>query len=154
MAVNLVDKDAHRHVGSVSPITERRKGAERRNFIPDRREFVGCGGLYADPAKSDLSAGPFVIDDRQKLVFIEGERMHLSRKEYALLTLLAADPGRVFSNKEIVACLWADRSDATVSDAIQSIYLLRKRIEKDPKNPRWIQTANGFGYQLVVPVKV
>lgn len=154
MAIKLVDQEAHRPEASVSPIKERREGVERRNILPDRRKISDGGRFSADPANSDLNAGPFVIDDRQKLVFIEGERKHLSRKEYTLLTLLAADPGRVVSNEEIVACLWADRNDATVGDAKQSIYLLRKRIEKDPRNPRWIQTVNGFGYQLVVPLKV
>lgn len=154
MPINWVDKESRRQKASVSPIIERREGVERRKTFSDRRNTGSGQNYFAEPVESRFNTRPFVIDDRQKLVFIEGERLQLSRKEFELLSLLALDPGRVVSNEEIVACLWAGRSDATVSDAKQSIYLLRRRIEKDPKNPRWIQTVSGFGYQLVVPLKV
>lgn len=154
MPIKLVDKEPVRQETSAYPVVERRNDGERRKALSDRRKTGRGWGFSTVPVESRSNAASFVIDDRRKLVFIEGKRLQLSPKEFALLSLLALDPGRVVSNEEIVAFLWADRSDATVSDVRQSIYLLRKRIEKDPKNPRWIRTVSGFGYQLIVTVQL
>ena len=100
--------------------------------------------------KEIILAGPIKIDDRSKLVFIEGEEHHLSPKEYALLKLFAEDAGRVISNQEIIFQLWPENNRAVDSDVKQYIFLLRKRIEKNPQQPRWILNVKGFGYRLAI----
>ncbi len=97
-----------------------------------------------------LRAGPFRIDDRGKGVTMNGETVNLSPKEYALLGLLATDPGRVFSSKEIIDRLWPDKTRADATDVKQYIHLLRNKIEEDPTQPRWLQTVKGFGYKLEI----
>lgn len=89
------------------------------------------------------------IDDARKVVNADGREVSLSPKEYALITLLASDPGRVFSPQEIIAALWPGDSYATAQDVQKYVYLLRKRLEKDPSNPKFVQTVRGFGYRLV-----
>jgi len=97
-----------------------------------------------------IQAGPLRIDDRSKLVTLHGEPISLSPKEYELLKLLASEPGRVFSDEEIIAHLWPAGSHATSNDVKQYIHLLRSRIEANPQRPRLILTVKGFGYKLVV----
>lgn len=91
-----------------------------------------------------------VIDDDRKEVHVGGRRVPLSPKEYGLLKLLASDPGRVFSSDEILAELWGDSPYATVQDVQKFIYLLRKKIETDAKDPKIVLTARGFGYRLAI----
>jgi DNA-binding response OmpR family regulator len=87
------------------------------------------------------------IDDRAKTVTVDAEQVALTPKEYELLKLLAREPGRVFTNEEIIHCLW-DGGRATSSDVKQYIYHLRNKIERDPQAPQLIQNVKGFGYKL------
>jgi DNA-binding response OmpR family regulator len=97
-----------------------------------------------------LKVGPCCIDDRTKQVTFNDREVGLSPKEYELLKLLAEDPGRVFSNDQIIARLWPDSTRADHNDVKQYIHLLRNKIEQDPSRPCWIQTVKGFGYKLQV----
>ena len=89
------------------------------------------------------------IDDRAKVVTVDAEQVTLTPKEYELLKLLAGEPGRVFTNEEIIDCLW-DGGRATSTDVKQYIYHLRNKIERDPQSPQLIQNVKGFGYKLCV----
>jgi DNA-binding response OmpR family regulator len=97
-----------------------------------------------------ITCGPIVIDERSKAVTINGDSVLLSPKEFYLLLLLARDPGRVFTNEEIIAELWGNGSRATGTDVKQYVYQLRSKVEHDPHLPKWIQNVKGFGYKLVV----
>ncbi len=88
------------------------------------------------------------IDEVGKEVRVRGRTVHLSRKEYRLLKLLASEPGRVFSHEEIISYLWRPDSYATPQDVQKYVYLLRKKIEEDPANPEFIVTVRGFGYRF------
>jgi DNA-binding response OmpR family regulator len=92
-----------------------------------------------------------IVDDERKEVRFGERRVTLSPKEYALLSLLASAPGRVFSSDEIVQALWnKPDSYAMAQDAQKYVYLLRRKIEEDPAHPRLVLTVRGFGYRLAV----
>ncbi|WP_324715386.1 response regulator transcription factor [Carboxydochorda subterranea] len=93
-------------------------------------------------------AGSLVVDDRRKEVWVRGRRLHLSRKEYEVLSLLVQEPGRVYSTEEIVQRAWPERSDATAEDVKKYVYLLRSKIEAHPERPVIIETVRGFGYRV------
>lgn len=97
-----------------------------------------------------IECGHIIIDDRTKVVTVDGEPVPLSPKEYELLKLLASDPGRVFTNEEIIESLWEERGRATSMDVKQYIYHLRNRIERNPQSPDLIQNVKGFGYKLAI----
>jgi DNA-binding response OmpR family regulator len=97
-----------------------------------------------------LQAGELIIDDRHKEVRLRGRNVKLSPKEYELLKLLASQPGRVFSHDEIIAQVWQGKHLISSADVIKYIYLLREKLEDDPKNPRLILTVRGFGYKLAL----
>jgi DNA-binding response OmpR family regulator len=88
------------------------------------------------------------IDNVRKEVWIRGREVSLSPKEYNLLELLASEPGRVFSDEEILARLWPKSSYASSQDVQKYIYLLRKKIEEDPAHPELLHTVRGFGYRI------
>lgn len=105
------------------------------------------------PAITELQLS---IDDLRKQVHIGRRTISLSPKEYKLLKLLASSPGRVFPPKEILAELWkidpetSGKTYANDQDVQKYVYLLRKKIEVDPENPKLIITVRGFGYRLGV----
>jgi len=88
------------------------------------------------------------IDDSRKQVRIRGEQYHLTHKEYQLIKLLASAPGKVFSPQEIIDQLWPENSGMTAGDVQQCIYLLRQRVEQQPKKPQIILAIRGFGYRI------
>jgi DNA-binding response OmpR family regulator len=92
--------------------------------------------------------GELEIDDTQKCVRLRGREVALSPKEYELLKLLASQPGRVFSDEEIIRHVWPEGGLASSTDVRRYIYLLRQKIEADPKNPTLVLTVPGFGYKL------
>lgn len=91
---------------------------------------------------------PLEIDDSRKLVILKGREVGLSPKEFALIRLLASKPGNVFSRQEILSTLWPGNRYASFQDVQKYVYLLRKKIEDDPYNPKLILTVRGFGYRL------
>lgn len=93
--------------------------------------------------------GALEIDDAEKRVCLAEKEIALSPKEYELLKLLASQPGRVFSDEEIIRHVWPEGGLASSTDVKRYIYLLRHKIEEDPKNPKLILTVPGFGYKLV-----
>jgi len=97
-----------------------------------------------------LKVGPLEIDDQRKEVRLHGKRVELSPKEYELLKLLASEPGRVFSDREILERVWPEGSLASSTDVKRYIHLLRRKVEEDPKHPKLILTVKGFGYALGV----
>jgi len=90
------------------------------------------------------------IDDLRKEIRIGDRSVGLSPKEYQLLKLLHSSPGRVFSSDEILKALWRRSSYATRQDVQKYVYLLRKKLEENPKAPEIILTVRGFGYRLAV----
>lgn len=106
----------------------------RRLKEPDQPAAYRANGLH--------------IDDRSKTVSLNERPVHLAPKEYELLKLLCGDPGRVFSDEQIIERLWPPDSMATSNDVKQYIHLLRHKVEKDPHAPTIILTVKGFGYKL------
>ncbi|MDH3904817.1 MAG: response regulator transcription factor [Gammaproteobacteria bacterium] len=97
---------------------------------------------------SSLDVGDIHIDDRSKTVTVGESFLSLSPKEYKLLTLLASEPGRVFSSDEIIAHLWPDSDRAAASDVKQYIHLLRSKLYRSPDIGDPIENIKGFGYRL------
>lgn len=77
-----------------------------------------------------------------------GEPLSLTPKEYALLTLLARNPGKVFSRDQLLDLVWGVDTYVTPRTVDVHIRWLRSKIEPDPNQPRYIQTVRGSGYRF------
>jgi two-component system response regulator RegX3 len=93
--------------------------------------------------------GGLTLDIVEHEVVVDGEPVALSPSEYKLLALLAEEPGRVFTRREIMQHLWQSTyvGDERACDA--HVSTLRKKIERDPSHPERIVTIPAFGYKLV-----
>jgi DNA-binding response OmpR family regulator len=103
----------------------------------------------SQPAAPAVRSGPIRIDDRAKQVWIAGQPVRLTPREYRLLKLLTDSPNTVFSQQQILDCVWSGNERADNMDVKQYVYLLRSKIEENPREPRLVQTVKGFGYQYV-----
>ncbi len=107
--------------------------------------------IPSEPRAQSLSFGQLVIDDHAKEVRLNGTTLPLTPREYALIRLLASEPGRVFSGQEIIEQAWSTEKFVSSEDVKKYIYLLRQKLEGDPQNPKIIVTVRGFGYKFVPP---
>lgn len=88
------------------------------------------------------------INAASRKVFVNGREAQMTTKEYDLLVFFASNPNIVFTKEHILSTIWGDDyygDTATVAVHIQKI---RKKIEKDPSNPEFIETIWGAGYRF------
>ncbi|MBN1379925.1 MAG: response regulator transcription factor [Gammaproteobacteria bacterium] len=89
------------------------------------------------------------VDFVKRRVFVGEEPVHLSKKEYALLVLLARNADRVVTQQVILKEIWGPaRQDDTQYLRIL-VARLRQKLHDDPSKPRVIQTEQGVGYRLL-----
>ncbi|CAA7617661.1 DNA-binding response regulator in two-component regulatory system with KdpD [Magnetospirillum sp. LM-5] len=102
----------------------------------------------AGPQSPPLTVGSVVIDCARTVVTRAGAEVRLSKREWALLRLLAGQPDHVLTHKHILREVWGP---AHVDDtAYLRVYVnqLRQKLEDDPASPRLIVTDPGVGYRL------
>jgi len=101
----------------------------------------------AAPA-SVIQVGELRIDAADHSAALAGQPLHLTRKEFDLLWMLAGNRGRLVTQDMILKTLWGP---AHVEDAqYLRVYIgqLRRKLGDDATNPRWIFTEPGVGYRL------
>ncbi len=89
------------------------------------------------------------IDVACRDVWIDGEPVALTAREFDLLAFLAASPRQVYTREQLLQQVWS--SDAEWQDPrtiAEHVHRLRRKIEPDPSTPRWIQTLRGAGYRF------
>lgn len=118
---------------------------------------TGAGGETAAPAEDGhtvLRFDTWSLDlDAHELTSEDGERVALTTAEFRLLSGLAQSAKRVL-NRDQLLDLVADREWAPFDRSIDVLVgKLRRKIEKDPKNPLTIKTVRGIGYMFAAPVE-
>lgn len=101
-------------------------------------------------SSQQVSYGALSIDLDAHSVFLAGNQVHLTAKEFELFTLLCKYPNRVFTLKQIFDNLWDSYGiDDDYRTVNVHIYNIRKKIESDPDQPKYIQTVRGVGYKFI-----
>jgi DNA-binding response OmpR family regulator/signal transduction histidine kinase len=93
--------------------------------------------------------GELTIDYAQHQVHVQGKQVQLSRTEYKLLCTLAQNAGRVLTHELLLERVWGAEYNREVDFIWVYISRLRRKIEADPRHPRYILTVPDVGYQLV-----
>ena len=101
-----------------------------------------------------IEVGDLVIDKRRHEVSRAGARIDLTPLEFQILELLAAEPGRAWSRNDLLDRVWSTDYEGYQRNIDPHINRLRKKLESDPKNPKYVLTVRGVGYRFVaMPVK-
>lgn len=97
--------------------------------------------------KQVLDLGLCLYDMEKKELFTkQNQIVHITPVEQLLLSVLGQKAGQVFSREKLAEILGAGQSPRSIDVQITR---LRKKIEKDSKNPRYLQTVRGKGYMLL-----
>lgn len=92
--------------------------------------------------------GPLEIDVDKRKVMLHETRIDLSPKEFDLISLLAAHPGKSYSRKQLLNLVWGYDFEGYEHTVNSHINRLRGKIENDIANPRFILTTWGIGYRF------
>jgi two-component system, OmpR family, KDP operon response regulator KdpE len=118
----------------ISELLARSDAALRRHLRSTDREPV-------------VKAGPLLIDLVSRMVTLDGKRIQLTRKEYALLHALATHVGLVVTHQHLIKEIWGTNEE-NVQYLRILVRKLRQKVEADPTRPLLIVSESGVGYRL------
>jgi two-component system OmpR family response regulator len=90
----------------------------------------------------------FQIDTDLSIIKYQGEKLNLTKAEYEIMQLFINTPNKPFSRIDLAHNISAHRYDSGLQSISVLVGRLRKKIEKDYQNPRFIVTVRGFGYKF------
>lgn len=96
---------------------------------------------------NQLIVGGLVLDQATKEVFVNGQSVRLTKKEFQILELLMSYPGKVYSAEEIYESIWEETAINTETIMVH-VRRLREKIEANPKHPEYLKAVWGVGYKI------
>ena len=101
------------------------------------------------PDRGDLiSAGDVTLDKRRMQATVGGDAVELTSTEFALLATLASQPGRVFTRAQLLDAIRGVEVDSFDRAIDAHVKNLRRKLEPDPRHPRYVVTVHGLGYKF------
>lgn len=122
------------------------KPFDPRELILRINNILRRGGSPATPKVEQLVFGPYTFQIARRELKRGGEALKLTDREQEILAIFAARAGETIPRHELVT------GDAEVGERTIDVQInrLRRKIERDPANPVWLQTVRGIGYRLSV----
>ena len=104
--------------------------------------------LPAERGPAEIRHGAFYLNFPKREVTLNGKKLALTSVEFKILAAFLREPGRVFDRVEIIDKAFGYDFESFDRAIDVHIYNLRRKIEPDPKHPRYIKTIYGAGYKL------
>ena len=103
----------------------------------------------APPERGDIvHAGDVRLDKRRMQASVNDAAIDLTSTEFALLATLASQPGRVFTRAQLLDAIRGDETESFDRAIDAHVKNVRRKIEPDPRNPRYVLTVHGVGYKF------
>jgi two-component system alkaline phosphatase synthesis response regulator PhoP len=99
----------------------------------------------------EFAFGDARIHRRARRVFKAGTELRLTRKEFDLLVYLVEHRGEVVTRDRLLDEVWGYERFPTTRTVDTHVLRLRRKLERDPDRPVWIETVHGHGYKFVAP---
>lgn len=119
---------------STGELLARLRAAVRRSARENQDVRITTGGLVVD-----LEAHTVTVDDRE---------VHLTATEYGLLQTLARNAGRVMTHRQLLQAVWGPGYESEAHILRVNISNLRRKVEANPLQPKYLVTEPGVGYRL------
>ena len=102
----------------------------------------------ADTEMASFEAGDFRIDLEGRRVHARGQEVRLTPKEFELFVYMARHPNRVLGHRTLLEAVWGEASQEQPEYLRVFMGQLRKKLEPDPSNPRYLVTEPWVGYRF------
>jgi len=106
----------------------------------------GSNGHNGSSASFSYNDGYLSIDIEKHEVLLRGKRIKLTPVEFRLLAYLARNGGKLLTFDKILANVWGNGYEGSMEHVHVYVSHLRRKIEENPKDPRYIRTIHGIGY--------
>ena len=125
---------------SVSELVARLEALTRR---------IKRGGVPAKPAEEQeqLISGPFVLDEKSRMLYKNGTAIDLTQVEFQIMELFFRNPGTALVREKILEGVWGKNYFGDVKIVDVNIRRLRMKVEDEPSHPTHILTVWGYGYR-------
>jgi len=111
-----------------------------------RELALRINALLRRTKKTSIEIGDFALDEEQRVIFQEGERLELTKSEYELLRLFLLHPNKAFSRSELAWHLKIADNPRTIDTHLSNI---RAKIGDAPKESHYIKSVWSIGYKFV-----
>ena len=126
---------------SVSELIARLEALARRV----RRTAAAEGKAVEEP--DQLVSGPFVLDEKSRVLYKSGKPIDLTQVEFQIMELFFRNPGTALVREKILEGVWGKGYFGDVKIVDVNIRRLRMKIEDEPSSPQHILTVWGYGYR-------
>ena len=109
-------------------------------------QILNLKGSTQTPS-NQLIVGGLVLDQATKEVFVNGQSVRLTKKEFQILELLMSYPGKVYSAEEIYESIWEETAINTETIMVH-VRRLREKIEANPKHPEYLKAVWCVCYKI------
>ncbi|WP_130859946.1 response regulator transcription factor [Gracilibacillus phocaeensis] len=113
------------------------------------RRYLVLGSEESTTEHTSITYPHLTIDRKKYNITAHEQDIPLTAKEFELLTFLASHPEQVFTKTQLFRNVWGSSYIEDDNTVMVHIRKLRKKIERDPSNPVFIQTVWGIGYKFV-----
>jgi two-component system KDP operon response regulator KdpE len=101
-----------------------------------------------DAEVSSFEAGAFRVDLEGRRVHVRGQEVRLTPKEFDLFVYMARHPNRVITHRTLLEAVWGEASQEQPEYLRVFMGQLRKKLEADPSNPKYLVTEPWVGYRF------
>ena len=115
-----------------------------------RRVARAAGQDAGQEAEGRMVSGGFVLDQKSRILYKNGEPIDLTQVEFQIMELFFANPGVALVREKILEGVWGENYYGDVKIVDVNIRRLRMKIEDEPSNPKHLVTIWGLGYKWVV----
>jgi len=119
-----------------------------RELVARVRAVLRRAGEMEKPELAELQRGDLLVDRVRHMVRVRGEPVSLTAREFKLLEVLAREPGRAFTRRELLDQAFGLDYEGLERTVDVHVMNLRRKIERDPMRPAFIETVQGVGYRF------
>ncbi|WP_434995964.1 winged helix-turn-helix domain-containing protein [Arthrobacter sp. Ld5] len=140
-----IDKVVGLELGADDYVT---KPYSSRELVARVRAVLRRQGEPEELIPNTVQAGPVRMDVERHVVSVDGEPVALPLKEFELLEMLLRNSGRVLTRGQLIDRVWGSDYVGDTKTLDVHVKRLRRKVEPDPANPRYLITVRGLGYKF------
>ncbi len=112
------------------------------------RRYMMLGDITNRSSGKDIVLGGLLLNRSEHNLYVDGQPVKLTAKEYSIVELLISNVGRVFSAEEIYERVWNETAYSVENTVMVHIRRIREKIEINPKEPKYLKVVWGIGYKM------
>ncbi len=112
------------------------------------RRYLSLGAIDSRTGNDCIKNGGLMLNMNEKQLYVDGEPVKLTAKEFRIIEFLMKNAGHIFSAEEIYSRVWNEECYSVENTVMVHIRHIREKIEINPSDPRYLKVVWGIGYKI------